>query len=548
MTIPDRPLVTVTGGDHLDVLGTAEPIDRRRSWGPVIASVIGVAGVGVAGTGIALAVALSGGGAQPEDALPADVFGMVKVDLDPAGGQKVAAYELARRFPQLEVDTAGSLKDDLLRRLLKDSGVDYDEQVRPWVGARAAVAALPDADGDGSPEPLIALAYDDRAEAERLLPEVLAQAPEEELTAFAFSDNAPYVLLAPSQEIADSAASAERVLADAPAYRDAVDALDGDQVAVAWGDLGAFWTSLPAEAREGAGAVYGDGFAPTGRFVAGVHLENDAVEIAGRGFDLDFGDEALNAYALGTGATTGLVQELPAGAVAAASVAGLGAQVEAVLDVLATAGFAPGGEEMVALEQQLGIDLPEDLTVLLGEDIALGVYDMDGEPGVGVRTRGEDPDRALEVAQRLLASATEQAGAFGGSGEYTFKQCVQQFPADAGADAEEVCQGLPSSTTPAAPEPVDLGAVAPVEDGVAYATDAELLDRVTGSGGLGDSEIFQRAVPDTDGAATVLFADLGGLLKLFGAEQEGLGALDAVGMTSQSGADGQFRLRLTVRS
>ena len=549
MTTPSRPPVTLTGGEpHRDVLGSPEPLERSRSWSSVIATVIGVAGVGVAGTGIALAVAMSGGGPQPEDVLPDDVFVLVKVDLDPAGGQKVAAYELAQRFPELEVDSQGSLKDDLLRRLLEDSDVDYDQHVRPWVGARAAVAALPDADGDGNPEPLLALAYEDQAAAERLLPELLAQAPDDELTAFAFSDKASYVLLAPSQEIADRAAAAERVLADAPAYREAVDALDGDQVAVAWTDLGAFWSAVPAEAREGAGAVYGEDFAPTGRFVAGVHLEPDAVEVTGRGFDLDLGDEALNAYALGSGTTTGLVQELPAGAVAAASVAGLGAQVEAVLDVMATGGLAPDGEGMAALEQQFGLDLPEDLTLLLGEDTAVGLYDMEGDPGVGVRTRGKDPERALAVAQRLLDKAAEQAVAFGGGGDFTFEQCVEGVPADAGVDPQEICEGLPPASNPVAPEPPDLGAAAAMEDGVAYANTQELLDRVTGSGGLGDSDVFQRAVPDTDGAASVVFADLGALLDLFGIDQEGLDALDAAGMTSQSGPDGRFRLRVTVRS
>lgn len=548
MTTPDRPIVTVTGGGPpLDFLGSPEPAERRRSWQQVLATAIGVVGVGVAGTGIALAIALSGGGPQPEDVLPDDVFGLVKVDFDPAGGQKVAAYELAKRFPELEVDSAQSLKDDLLRRLLEDSGVDYDEHVRPWVGSRAAVAALPDADGDGSPEPLLALAYDDRAAAERLLPELLAEAPDDEVTAFAFSDKASYVLLGSSQEIVDRAAATDRVLADVPAYRDAVDALDGEQVAVAWADVGAFWTSVPDEAKEGVGGFYGEDFAPTGRFVAGVHLESDAAEVTGRGFDLDFGDDALNAYALGSGTTTGLVEELPAGAVAAGSVAGLGAQVEAVLELVVAAGLPPGGEGTAELEEQLGIDLPEELTLLLGEDTAFGVYDLDGQPGVGVRTRGEDPERALDVAQRLLDRAAEQAVVFGGS-EFSFEQCVEGIPADAGVDPEEICAGFPVEAEPSAPEPRDLGAVEAMDDGVAYATSRELLDRVTSSGGLGDSDVFRRAVPETDGAATVLFADLGALLELFGAEQEGLDALDAVGMTSESGADGVFRLRLTVRS
>lgn len=551
MGISDRPIVTVTGSDRPtgpDLLGSPVAPERQRDWRAVLVAVTGVTAVGIAGTGIALAVGLSGGGPQPEDVLPGDVFAMVKVDLDPSGDQKIAAYRLAERFPDLGVDADRELADDLLRRLFAESDdVDYDRQVQPWIGARAAVAGMPDADDDGHPEALVALAYDDRAAAERELPGLMQAAGDGEPAFFAFSDRASYVLLAQSQAAADAAADPAAVLADASSFAADVDVLDGDQVAVAWVDVGAAWRSVDAKTQELAAASYGGELDPSGRMVMGLHLENDAVELAGRGFGLDFGNDALTAYALGAEGGDGLVRELPEGAAAAMSVAGLDAQVQALVELFATAGLgAGGGEEAIsAIEEQFGIAVPEDVAILLGAETAAAVYDVDGQPQFGVRNRVDDPDRSLAVAQRLLAAASQLGASAGG---YTYEQCVQEYvgvPAG-GATPEELCTGLPAEAA-APPDVAALGALAPVDGGIAYASTPALLDRMTTQGGLGDSAAFRRAVPDGQDAASVVFVDLPALLPLLGLQRDELSALESFGATTSGGPDGGFRLRLTVR-
>ena len=551
MSTSDRPEVTVHDPAAprlaMDVLGSPVPTDRRRDWRPLLAAAVGVVGVGVAGTGIALAFALSGGGAQPEDVLPADVFALAKVDLDPAAGQKVAAYELAKRFPDLEVEGARSLKDDLLRRLFADSEVDYDEQVRPWIGSRAAVAGAPDADADGTPEILVAVAYDDRGAAERLLPELVEGAADGEPAFFAFSEREPYVLLAMSQKAADAAAGTSKVLADADGYRKDVAALDGDQVALAWADVGALWAAVPQEAQSAVTEVYGDALRPVGRTVLGVHLESDAVEMSGRVFGMDLGDSALTAYALGAESGSGLVQELPAGAVAAMSIAGFGEQMESAFEVFASAGLGAGAPDVGELGEQFGISIPDDVVLLLGEETAAGVYAMDGESEVAVRTRGQDPAGALAVAQRLMKTFSEQTALVsGGEDDFSYEKCLEIVPPE---QVEAVCSDLPPADLgeQPAPSPADLGEVAQLKDGIAYSTRRELLDRVAKSGGLGDSALFRRVVPQADGAASVMFADLQAAFALFDEKPEGLDALEAFGGTSTGGPDGRFSLRLTVR-
>lgn len=546
---PQDPTVSMSAPD---LLGSPVPPDGPpRDWRTVVSAVIGAAAVGIAGTGIGLAIGLSGGGAQPEDVLPADVFAVVKVDFDPSGDQKLAARELAERFPDAGVSDMEDLKHEVLRRLLDGTDVDYDEQVAPWIGSRAAVAAAPDADGDGQPEVLVVAAYDDRAATEKALPDLLEKSPSP--VHFAFSERGPYVLLAETQLLADAAADPDRVLADNETFDGDAAALDGDQVATAWADLGAMWDSLGEELRDAATTAYGDAFAPHGRFVAGLHLEPDALELTGRGFDLDLGDDALTKYALGTDAGQGLVEDLPAGAAAAGSVAGLGEQVGTLFDLVESAGFggpAFPNDGVAELELQFGLRIPEDLTLLLGDETAVGVYDLDGTPGVAVRTRTADPAGALTVAQKLLRTAGQLTGA--PSLELGYDVCAEQY-GDLRADGvlpdtvplEQFCGG--AAPAPGSPS---LGEVEQVEGGIAYGSTRDALDLVKGSGGLGDSEVFRRAVPESDGAAAILFADLRTLLPLFGmepAELEKMKALEAVGMTSTPGPDGVFRLRVVLR-
>lgn len=85
-----------------------------------------------------------------------------KIDLDPAAGQKLAIYQLAKRFPSTgeKVKDQDSVKDELLAALFDREGVDYDRDIAPWIGDRVGIAAVPGAGGE--PEPLAALRFGQR--------------------------------------------------------------------------------------------------------------------------------------------------------------------------------------------------------------------------------------------------------------------------------------------------------------------------------------------------------------------------------------------------
>ena len=100
------------------MLAAPEPEGRRKpaTWwvvGGVVALVAALIGGITYG-----AASLSGGGTQPEDALPAGAIAFAKVDLDPAAGQKVDAIRFLRKFPSLRDRLA---EDADLRKVLFDA-------------------------------------------------------------------------------------------------------------------------------------------------------------------------------------------------------------------------------------------------------------------------------------------------------------------------------------------------------------------------------------------------------------------------------------------
>ena len=551
MTPPDRPAVRITLGGAVpaaDLPPEVEPLPsappRRRWTGRRVAvALVGAAALLVSGTGLAVAVGLSGGGTQPADVLPADALALLQVDFDPSAEQKLAAWHLARRFDDVGVRTQTSLKDDLVGGFVADAtSLDYDDDLAPWIGDRAGLALLPDRTGDGLPDVVVAVAVADREEAEDALPRVAAGAGGG-LTSWAFTDDGDYVVLAQEPGTADDAASAEDVLADDPRWADAVGALEGDQVATGWVDLGATWDALPGGVRDAVSEGYGGELVPAGRYVAGVHLDRAHLELTGRGFGLSLGPDVPVEGVLGTGAPTRLAAEMPSASAVAGSIGGFGAYLQSLLMTYAAVPGATEGLDDIAAE--LGLSLEQDLPAVLGDDLGFAVLDVSGSPEVGLRTRGGDVDRGLDVAQRLLDLASE-------SDEESLEDCLafyDELAADpsygvAPGEAEEACEGLPlRADLPRSQAP---GTVDRVDDGLVFGTTTDALEQVSGDGGLGSTGAFRDAVPDADGASTVVFVDLDRLLAQLDEDDEQVAPLRAVGFSVGPGLDGAFRLRLTL--
>jgi hypothetical protein len=555
-------------GLHLDVLPATPTRRPGRLRTVALAGVAAAAAVAVAGTAWATASFLSGGGAQPEDVLPAGVVALAKVDLDPPAGQKLAVYRLAQRFPATADRVSGPdrLKDELLRGLFAEVGdVDYERDIASWVGDRAAIAAVPVASGE--PEPLAAVAFTDRDEAEAALTRLAADSADSH---WAFSENADYVLLGTSRETVDAAARTDDVLADARAYTDAVDELDGDRVVTAWADLSAVWRAMPEDQRALAGQ---DGVELAGRMVLGVRATSDAIEVEGRGLGVALG--ARGTAGIGDRAGLDLLGAVPADAVGALGVTGLGDGLAQLWDRVQGSGDPLG---LQATAEAAGLELPEDLRVVFGDQTVAAVF---AEEDVAVRSRTDDPERARSVVEAVVGLLA--SGLVPGGGQepvvpegFDEQDWVERFDEegwseyplepepfgepgmgdDGYGEGADPYEGMPltDGSIGFRGQELPAGQLRVLDDGIVVGSSAAAVDRLAGDdGGLLRSPLFRKAVPDASDAGFVLFLDVQRAVALAGGpgalgEDDGnLQPLEALGISARGGEDGAFRLRLTVR-
>lgn len=174
---------------------------RKRRTVPLV--VAGVVVLALAGGGAFAYSKLSGGGLQPADVLPASTIAYARVDLDPSASQKINALRLIRKVPTL-ADEAGikSDKDDPRRLVFEDlveqcDGLDYDDDVGPWLGDRAGVGLV----GGSINQPVIALQTSDTKLATTAAKKIVACAGEDES---GVAVNEDYVIVGPDQRTVDA--------------------------------------------------------------------------------------------------------------------------------------------------------------------------------------------------------------------------------------------------------------------------------------------------------------------------------------------------------
>ena len=508
----------------VDVIAGAPEPARRGGRGRTIAAVAAAAlTLGVGGGAVYAATRLAGGGAQPEDVLPASAIGFVKIDLDPAAGQKIAAYQLAKKFPDSGVKGQDSVRDDLLRSLLKqDDEADYDAHVRPWLGQRAGAAFLPPtAARPDEPVVVAAVQFTDRAKAEEGLKKLAAEQKGGDPVHYAFAEDEGYVLLSEDQAAADAAATQQEHLAADPDFEKGVKALDGDQIAVGWMDFAALWRALPDKEKQQALGGRSD-VDLSGLAVFGAHVADGTVEVVGRTveFSAGYSPEAqkLLSNPLGRGTPTGLIKRMPADSLGAVSITGLGPGLAALYDTFPAE--VRDDQQFQSAVQRLGLRLPGDLSAVFGSEAAfsLGGELASVEPRAGVRVNTADPDRAVELLDRGRELVTRQQPAEGAK--------------------------------------IEIGKV----DG-GYAAGYGLAASALTDGTLGDSELFRRTLPDVDTSGLTYYLDVQRLIRqvdafpresgqgLTDTQRRNLAPLQAAGYTAtlDGGGNATFRFRLTVQ-
>ncbi|MDQ3106009.1 MAG: DUF3352 domain-containing protein [Actinomycetota bacterium] len=497
--------------------GEGEGSGRGGRRGIIVGAAVAVV-VLLAGGAVFAFQALNGGGPQPAEAVPSSAIGFLRVDLDPSADQKMDALALLRRVPQFEEETGiTSDTDDLRKRLFElaldnnedCSGIDYADDIEPWLGDRAGVAAIPAAAGD-DPDGLVVLQVSDEDAAREGL-----QAVSE--CGFADMPDAPggvafvgeYALLAETQELADgfaAAAEGSPLSADAD-YTADLEALDGEGIASAWVDLEAVVESV-SDSNDGhdyAEAAALAGLGEISSVAMSLRANSDSLEVA----------VAADGVPAGFGDTAEAVQTLPDSTLFAHGFAGGSDLIEAGWAQLSENlnRTEPGAVDRFTrdLETSTGLQFPDDLQTLVGDDFALS---FDGAPLVLDPATGEPDLTAFRFGVRtssdIVAVADLVTRVEGAVGQF--------YPLDL-YDQE-----------------VDGG-------GSVIALDEAYADDLAAGGDLGESANYQAAVADPQEAAAVTFVDFDRALTLADQlaeqpegqfeddEREGLKVLRAFGLS-----------------
>ena len=488
----------------------------------------GVLGAAAVGVGAWAAYAFVTTGPQPAEALPADTLGYLSVDLDPSGGQKIEALRTLNKFPKFKDDVGVGTDDDvkkaIFERLLEQApcdDLDYEDDLEPWIGDRAAVAAV-DA-GNESPDAVLVLHVTDADRADDGLAAIRdcgQGAPDDSGLSDdpAINEDGGWVIegdwavIAATEEIAaDVAAAAEdgSLADDEDFQRWTGEAGDSGVVTMYAGP------SLGDYFAENADGLFGFPFGPMSPDCAFQTLPGDdgtssdgcesdtgvggttdsglpdelrqkLEDFQGVAGTVRFDDGAIELEFAGGGAeqvpffsgesTDDVITTLPGDTAAAF---GVGFADNWFTDLLEFYGPMIGGtedvDELIAqMSEETGLDIPADVETLFGDAAVLSV-DSDIDPDAVVNsTDGSDVPVALKVK----------------------------------GDPEAVEEVLDKLRGQAAPDDVLVFDSDSEGDFVAIGPNEDYRAAVLEDGDLGDNDVFEDVVREADSASAVLFVNI----------------------------------------
>jgi hypothetical protein len=486
------------GPEYLDGSGPVETAPDNDTKKRLIALGAIVAGGAVVAGGAWAATSFFATGTQPAEALPDSTVAYVSVDLDPSGGQKIEAVRTLRKFPafsdNIDLETDDDLRERLFEEVLESSacdGIDFADDVEPWLGSRAAMAAVDL--GEEEPAPVGVIQVTDVGEAEDGVARLV-----ETCGAETDGDTGGWVVEGDWMVVAETREIAQQV----------VDAADGSTLAAdssfaQWtgeaGDDG-FMSIYVAKgvtkyvedlAGMGMMGIPGSPLAPAPDAPAETEdvpeeLQQMINDFDGAAATVRFDDGAVEVeYAMSdynpdltrfVGSEEGveMVSALPEDTVAAFGFALEEGWAEGLLDyvkTLAPEETASIDEQLAQLEAETGLAFPEDVETLLGDGVTVSL-------GSGL-----DPD----------------AVANGGPGEVPAGVRIK-------GDVDEIQAVLDKISAQAGPEAAELLQVTEGDGYAVLALQDDYRRVLEGAGGLGDSATYSEVV-DADEAQSVVFVN-----------------------------------------
>jgi hypothetical protein len=461
-------------------------------------------------------------GPQPAEALPAKTLGYASIDLDPSGGQKIEGLRTLNKFPAFK-DKVGITADDDIREKIFDwaeddvpcDGLDYADDIEPWLGDRAAAAAVDV--GDDEPDPVVVVQVKDADKAEAGLQKIKEC---EGSTDGGWKISGGWAVIADSEQTAAKVvdAASEHSLADDEDFKkwtsEAGDSgvatfyagpLAGSYLADHVDDLAGFPFGFWAEdfgcmtelSAEGVGESTSTSSGTTYQGDCGLESSSEdptmskaaeelkqrlrefrgmaaTVRFSDGGIELEAaGDSSVGASFLSGGGTADVVTSLPSDT---GAVLGLGFKegwFGDLVDYIAPYTGEDADRLMSELSDASGLDLPADAETLAGDSAALALgpdFDLqsfdDSEDGsdvpIALKIHG-DPDRIEKVLDKLRGTAGPQ---------------VKVLESDSQGEV------------------------------IAIGPDADYRAGVLEDGNLGDDDVFKDVVREADKAQAVVFVNV----------------------------------------
>jgi hypothetical protein len=549
------------GGGPLPPAAPPTGAGGGRRKGLIIGGVIGVLALG--GAAFGAYSWLTSTGPQPAEALPADTLGYVSIDLDPSGSQKIAALKTLEKFPAADewLDEEGIGSGDDIRKFVfgkiqEEEGacedLDFDDDIKPWLGDRFAVAAIDGGDAE-FPVPVGVVQVKDGDEAQDRVEQVI-EACGGDPDDGGLAVNGDWLIIAETDEVAEQVAddAAEASLADDEEFQKWTEAAGDPGIVTAYAsaeagkvlgeELGSFGGALgsggatdcstPDDLTEGCLSYEEDGLeeeivpddaakaledfegmALTVRFDDGsleVEVASGMKDLGLNSLSSDAAGEAIStlpedtAAAIGLGFEPGWAEELLD---YVGSMSGTGADIEGFLD---------------EAESTFDLSLPEDLETLFGESAAIAVgSDFDPEAFFGSASGASD----LPIGAKVKGDT----------------EAIQEV-------IDKVKATAPS------PEEAEIFSTESDDDYIVIGPDSDYLSELLDDGGLGDTDTYQDVVRE-DEAASIFFIDFdagdGWLASLAGDDaevKENLEPLAGLGLTGWQDDDetGHVVLRVTT--
>lgn len=489
---------TPGGPEYLDTTGPADAApanDNRKRL--IVLGALGATAVVVAG-GAWAATSFFSTGSQPAEALPDSTVAYFSIDLDPSGGQKIEAIKTLRKFPgftdKVDLETDDDLRERLFEEITKSGaceGLDYAKDVKPWLGSRAAMAAVDL--GEDEPAAVGVVQVTDSGQAEEgmgKLVDTCGGGEDAEGEVGGWVVDGDWMVISETKEIATQVVDAAdgATLADDSAFGTWTGEAGDDgfmSFYLAKGvtkyadELGGMGSMMGDMSGMGAGDVTADDQVPEelqqllddfDGAAATVRFDDGAVEVE---YAVSNYQKDLTKY-MESDEGVSMIGGLPDDTVAAFGLSLTDGWGEAMLDYVKSTVPEEADtidEQLAQFESETGLAFPEDLETLLGEGMTLSL-------GSGI-----DPD----------------AIANGGPGELPVGLTIK-------GDAGEIQAVLDKIAAQAPPEMAEFMQVTEGDGYAVLALQDDYRGKLESGGDLGDSEDYKKVV-ESDDAQSVLYVN-----------------------------------------